>query len=80
MCNHGASIKMKIVLFIKQLCGNKFDNFPHLRERVAASDLAENKYTSKVAELLNVFWLRFSDFADHSDNIVLSTNPFNCLE
>jgi len=53
-CLH-ISIKMKLVLFIKQLSGNKFYNFPYLRERVAASDLDEDKYTSKVAELLNVF-------------------------
>ena len=31
-----------------------FDNFQHFRERVAANDHDEDKYTSKVGELLNV--------------------------
>jgi len=49
LCNDGVSIKMKLELFLKQ-----FNNFPHLREGVAAKDLDEGKYTSKVAEILKV--------------------------
>jgi len=53
LCNDGVCIKMKLELFLKQLSGKKFHNFQHLRERVAAKDLDECKYTSKVAEILN---------------------------
>jgi len=54
LCNDGAFIKMKLELFLKQLSGKTFDNFQHLRERVATNVYCEDKYTSKVAELLNV--------------------------
>jgi len=38
--NDGASIKMKLELFLRlSSCEEKFDNFQHSRERVAANDL-----------------------------------------
>ena len=45
LCNDGASIKVNPELFLKQMFGKKFENFQHLRERVAANDLDEDKYT-----------------------------------
>jgi len=56
LCNDGASIKLKLELFLKQLSGNKSDNFQHLRERVAANDLEEDKYIRVGLQLLN-YWM-----------------------
>ena len=89
LCNDVASFKMKLQLFVDQLSQRKFENFPHLKERLAANANGFDKdiYKSKVAELLNSFQSRFSEFANQADNIALFTNPFifpeekiNCLE
>jgi len=42
LCIDGSSIKMKPELFRKLLSGKKFNNFQHLRERVAANDFDED--------------------------------------
>ena len=45
LCNDGASVKMKLQLFgMCVVVSKKFDNFQHLKERVAANDLGEDKY------------------------------------
>jgi len=48
LCNDGASVKMKLQLFGTQLTLKKFDNFQHLKERVAANDLSDDKYSVRI--------------------------------
>src|SRR6218665_2218335 len=43
----------RAIALVKQLSGKKFHNFQCLRERVAAEDLDECKYTSEVADVFN---------------------------
>src|SRR6218665_2339934 len=44
--DNGASFKIKLELFGKQLSGKMFDYFQHLKG-VAANDLDEDKYTNE---------------------------------
>ena len=53
LCNEAASFKMKLELFGNQWSGKKLDDFQHLKQRVAADDNDEDKYTNKVAERFN---------------------------
>jgi len=47
----------------------KFDNnFRHLKERLTANDLDEDKYSGNVGKLSNAFQSRFSEFADQPDH------------
>jgi len=47
---------------------------------VAANNLDEYNYASKVAKLLIACQLRFSELENNADNIVLITIPFNFPE
>lgn len=80
MCNEVASFESKLKLFIGQLAQRKLDNFCHLKERAAVSNLDTDKYTAKVEMLLETFQSKFAEFHSEQDNVLLFSNPFTFPE
>jgi len=76
-CNDGASIKMKLELFLKQLSEKSLTIFNTLEKELQLMTMMKTNIRVKLVN----FWMFPSyDFADHSDTIVFSTKHFNILE